>query len=186
MLAVWKRKKKNFCLNHRTTTISSEIEWSMFLLSWNNISPRYTRRKTISIWLSRFNFSWSIFLTRHSDVSPEVFRPIVDGILRKIYENLNWPPNRMLFLLETWLKFNVTVAGRFSQVHPSTLSFRLQIVERSCFCTRFPYAMLTYVYGCAFVCVYHGMDCRQSRDSYAWIKKQRSEPSICYRSILFN
>lgn len=39
--------------------------------------------------------------TRHSSVPPEVFRPIVDGIPRKIYGSLNWPPNRMLFLLET-------------------------------------------------------------------------------------
>lgn len=147
---VWKRKRKKKFLSvsqryHRKLNDRYFCYRGIIFLPAMRAGRLYDCRD--SIFLSSIVVHFSC--TPHSNVPPEVFRPIVDGIPRKIYGSLNWPPNWMLFLLETWLKFNVTVAGRFSQVHPPIFSFRLQIVGRLCFytrCSRMCTGALLYVF----------------------------------------
>lgn len=143
-------------------TIFSEIEWSMFLLSWNNISPRVERERKRgsndcrdSIFLSRS----SIFFPSRDGVVPEIFRRYP---VQSIYESSNWPSNRILFPLASWLKFNVT--GRVS---------RKCIPAVLCFCMR----------------LFHGMGYRQTREIHTrGLKKNKDQDPSIYVTMcsLFN
>lgn len=86
----------------------------------------------------------------------------------------------MLFLLATWLKFNVTVAGRFSQVHSPTLSFRLQIVGQSCSCTRFPCDahVCTYIWARFCMRLNHGIWTTDTRKIYTSGLKNKDHSQV--------